>query len=460
MSIIIKTEFDSAVLDLNKDIFVQSYIENGTSIIEFDSRNRNYKDLLDKKSKIKWDKDAYTVDIKELSTFQNPIAYRFIIARGSYLNSNGKRIYFTPDIEGVSTSQHVSKSLLRLSCYLAINCGVSLRSIAQIFTYLFLVPITKSSIQRWIDIIGENLPSEDEILKQLVAIKKPEECHIDGYYPMGTDNCVMVVKDENDRILMTHEAASENKEEAIKFLEKIKTQGVNIKFAFCDYSKSFIEAIKAVYPEAIIQADHFHTIKNLWGHLKKSFLKFRRGIKKDSSKIENEFEKVMLEDFAKRLWELRWSFLKKPDNLTEDEKIEIAKLENYDETNFLSSFRSIIFSLLGLFNNSKSEIEAKEKLEDLRIIIQKTKNNQLLRIPKFLDDHWTEAMQYLISNNSSAKRASNSESGMRFLRRLEKSHDGIRTEKSRKNYIKIYQVFSYLKNHDIADFIENPVKSG
>lgn len=459
MSIIIKTEFNSAVLDLNKDIFVNSYIENGTSIIEFDSRNRKYKKIFNSSTKIKWDKE-YTVDVKELSTFQNPIAYRFIIARGSYLNSEGNRTYFTPELEGVSISQHVSKSLLRLSCYLAVNCGISLRSIAMIFTYLFLVPITKSSIQRWINIIGENLPDEDEILRQLVAIKKPEECHIDGYYPMGTDNCVMVVKDENDRILMTHEASSENKDEAIKFLEKIKRQGVNIKFAFCDYSKSFIEAIKAVYPDAKIQADHFHTVKNLWGHLKKSFLKFRRGVKKESSNTENEFEKIMFEEFAKKLWELRWIFLKKPDNLTEDEKIEIKKLESYDDTKFLNIFRTIISSLLDLFNNSKSELEAKKKLEDLRIIIQTTKNNQLLKIPKFLDDHWTEAMQYLISDNSSAKRASNSESGMRFLRRLEKSHDGIRTEKSRKNYIKIYQVFSYLKTKDIADFIENPVKSG
>ena len=112
MSIIIKTEFDSAVLELNKDIFSRSYIESGTSIIEFDSRKRSYKNFLDKESKIKWDKKTYTIDIKELSTFQNPIGYRFIMARGSYLNSEGKRINFTPDLDGVSTSQHVSKSLL------------------------------------------------------------------------------------------------------------------------------------------------------------------------------------------------------------------------------------------------------------------------------------------------------------------------------------------------------------
>src|SRR2546428_5304394 len=48
------------------------------------------------------------------------------------------------------------------------------------------------------------------MLRQLLALAPATECHIDGYYPLGTDHCVMVVKDEHDRILITHEAASEN----------------------------------------------------------------------------------------------------------------------------------------------------------------------------------------------------------------------------------------------------------
>ena len=46
------------------------------------------------------------------------------------------------------------------------------------------------------------------------------ECHIDGYYPLGTDHCVMVVKDEHDRILMIHEAASEHGDDAKQFLQR------------------------------------------------------------------------------------------------------------------------------------------------------------------------------------------------------------------------------------------------
>ena len=88
--------------------------------------------------------------------------YRFILTQGYYLDHQYQRMYFTPDIKGVSTAQHMSHSLIRLACYLAVVCGVSLRHIAVIFSSLFLIPITKSSIKRWIDDIGSNLPSQEE----------------------------------------------------------------------------------------------------------------------------------------------------------------------------------------------------------------------------------------------------------------------------------------------------------
>src|SRR5215471_5865483 len=120
----------------------------------------------------------------------------------------------------------MSHSIIRLACYLAVVCGVSLRHIALLFSALFLIPITKSSIKRWIDDIGTNLPGQEEILRQLLAIMPATECHIDDYYPRGTNNCVMVVQDEHDRILMTHEAASENGDDAKQFLQHLKDLGL------------------------------------------------------------------------------------------------------------------------------------------------------------------------------------------------------------------------------------------
>jgi Transposase len=293
------------------------------------------------------------------------------------------------------------------------------------------------------------LPTPEDILRHLLALTPTTECHIDGYYPRGTDNCVMVVKDEHDRILITHEAESENGEDARQFLQKLKALGLNVTAAFSDYSQSFTEAIKAVYPHARFQADHFHTVKNIWGHLKKSLLSYRRDIK---AKGEEKTDNNVIEQ-AKTLWKLRWSLLKKPGNLSVEEKQAIAVLEKED-TGFVQSFRNIIRQLVNIFDHTHSEAQAKLRLKQLRQDIHALDDQHLDKILQFLDNHWEQALRYLRKKGMGThRRGSNSESGMRLLRRLEKNHDGIRSAATRQHYIQIYQAMKYL-SLDVAEFIE------
>jgi hypothetical protein len=449
MAVTVQMQFESAVTEMYQDAFVGSSIENGATIITFDLRQRDVHHELEAPSTLSWRKEAYHVDVHELSTFHNPIKYRFILAQGYYLDDQNQRRDFTPEIKGVSTAQHMSHSSIRLACYLAVVCGVSLRHIALIFAALFLIPITKSSIKRWIDDIGSNLPCQEKMLQQLLASTPATECHIDGFYPRGTDNCVMVVKDEHDRILMTHEAGSENGADARQFLQKLKDHGLNVTAAFADDSQSFIEAIKAVYPQARFQADHFHTVKNIWGHLKKALLSYRRQIK---ARGDTKNDQDCLE-LAKTLWQLRWSLLKKPTNVSAEEKQAIAELERADE-GFIHSFRSIIRQLVNIFDHSHSEAQAKIRLKQLRKDIRTLDDDHLEKILTFFDDHWEQALRYLRKKGMGKyRRGSNSESGMRLLRRLEKNHDGIRSAATRQHYIQIYQAIKYL-SLDIAQFIE------
>jgi Transposase len=449
MAVTVQMQFESAVTEMYQKAFVGSSIENGTTVIQFDLRQLDFQRELGTTSPICWRQDVYYVDIHELSTFHNPIKYRFIVAQGYYLNDQQQRVYFTPDIQGVSTSQHMSKSIIRLCCYLAVVCGVSLRQIALIFSALFLIPITKSSIKRWIDDIGSHLPAPEEMLRQLLARTPVTECHLDGYYPLGTDHCVMVVKDEHDRILMTHEAASENGDDARQFLQRLKDCGLKVTAAFSDYSQSFTEAIKAVFPHARFQADHFHTVKNVWGHLKKSLLSYRRQVKASGEARQDEACLAL----AKKLWNMRWSLLKKPGNLSAEEKQALAALESED-TGFVHSFRTIIRQLVNIFDYTHSAAQAKLRLHQLRTDIHALEDQHLNKIPQFFDDHWEQALRYLRQKGMGThRRGSNSESGMRLLRRLEKNHDGIRSAATRQHYIQIYQAMKYL-SLDIADFIE------
>jgi hypothetical protein len=304
-------------------------------------------------------------------------------------------------------------------------------------------------MKRWIDDIGSNLPTPEKMLQQLLALTPATECHIDGYDPLGTIHCVMVVKDEHDRILMTHEGASENGADARQFLQQVKDLGLKVTAAFSDDSSSFTAAIKAVFPQARLQADHVHTVKNLWGHLKKSLLSYRRQVKTSGEETNDGH----LMERAKTLWKLRWSLLKKPANLSVEEKQAIAALESEDE-GFVHRFRSIIRQLVTIFDHAHSEAQAKLRLQQLRKDIHAVEDDHLEKILQFLDDHWDQALRYLRKKGMGKhRRGSNSESGMRLLHRLEKNHEGIRSAATRQHYIQIYQAIKYL-SLDIADFIE------
>ena len=291
MAVTVQMQFTSAVTERYQDACVGSAMENGTTIIQCDLRQHDFHSELGTQAKLWWRKDSYHVDVHELSTFHNPIAYRFIVAQGSSVNDHDQRMYFTPTIQGVSTSQHMSHSVIRFACYLAVVCGVSLRHMALLFSVLFLIPITKSSIKHWMDDIGAHFPPPEERLRHLLALAPATACPIDGYYPLGTDHGVMVVQDEHDRSLITHEAVSEHGDEARQFLQHVKDLGLHVTAAFSDYSQSFTEAIKAVFPHARLQADHFHTVKHIWGHLKKSLLSYRR--KSKASGAEKHDEQLM-----------------------------------------------------------------------------------------------------------------------------------------------------------------------
>jgi len=449
MALTVQMQFTSAVTEIYQDAFVGSSIENGTTVIQFDLRKHDFHQELGTKATLCWRKDSYQVDVHELSTFHNPMTYRFIVAQGSDLNDQHQRVYFTPEIKGVSTSQHMSHSVIRLACYRAVVCGVSLRHMALLFSVLFLIPMTKSSIKRWIDDIGSHLPTPEQMLQHLLALTPATECPLDGYYPLGTDNCVMVVKDEHARILITHEAASENGDDARTFLQHIKDLGLNVTAAFSDYSPSFTEAIKAVWPHARFQADHFHTVKNIWGHLKKSLLSYRRKLKVSGEAKQNEACMAL----AKKLWQLRWSLLKKPSNFSGEEKQAIADLESED-AGFVHRFRSIIRQLVNIFDHAHSAAQAKLRLQQLRKEINAVDDDHLQKILTFFDDHWEQALRYLRKKGMGKhRRGSNSESGRRLLRRLEKNHDGIRSAATRQHYMQIYQAIKYL-SLDIAAFIE------
>jgi len=61
---------------------VGSSIENGTTVLQCDLRQHDFQQELGTKATLYWRKESSHVDVHELSTFHNPMTYRFIVAQG------------------------------------------------------------------------------------------------------------------------------------------------------------------------------------------------------------------------------------------------------------------------------------------------------------------------------------------------------------------------------------------
>jgi hypothetical protein len=115
----------------------------------------------------------------------------------------------------------------------------------------------------------------------------------------------------------------------------------------------------------------------------------------------------------------------------------MAELESEDE-GVVHRFRHIIRQLVHIFDHAHSEAHAKLRLPQLRQDIHALEDHHLEKIPQFFDEHWEQALRYLRKKGMGKhRRGSNSESGMRRLRRLEKNHDGIRSAATRQPYMQI-----------------------
>jgi hypothetical protein len=298
MAMTVQMQCESAVTEMYQDAFVGSSIDNGVTIITFDLRPHAFQQELGPQARLWWRQASYHVDVHELSTFHKPMTSRCLLAQGFYLDAPNPRRSFTPALQGVSTAQQMSHRVIRLACSLAVVWGVSLRHLALLLSALFLMPMTTSSIQRWIAAMGAHWPTPEERLQQWLALTPATECHLDGSYPLGTANGVMVIKEEHDRLLITHAAASEHGEDAKPCLQHVKDLGLNVTAAFSEDSPSFTEALKAVGPQARWQADHFHTVKHSWCHRKQSLLSYRRH-SKAQGEASNEAQSM---ERAKTLW--------------------------------------------------------------------------------------------------------------------------------------------------------------
>jgi len=434
----VKTE----VIEKNEDICTNGKVENGKIVIGIDTRRRDYKKILNvpRGKQIQWINER-TFDVQELSGFTWSIVYRITTADG-YYQRNGERIYFTPEIEGVSTQKKVSDVVIRLAVFLSIIAGLGLRRASWLMEVLFGVVTSKSAIARWIDEIADQLPTADEMVKILNHQKEITEGHLDEIFPIGMDTVVLVLKDEHGRIITSQEIEKRDEEHVKPFIERLKSLGLKIKTFYIDHCQAYANGIREVYPEAKILFDYFHIIQNIWRHMWREFCKYRKGVKERAEENKTKWYSRKLKDLATKLWKNRYLFFKSDKNLTDKEKEKMIEVIN--SSNKVSYIRGFLQKVWSIFEDSTNEAEARKKLEELKkYSSNQDKESGFAKAINFLDTNFENMITFL--KVPGVQRNSLAESGMRVLRRLEQSHDGFRSDKARQNALKIYQAVMYLR---------------
>ncbi len=224
------------------------------------------------------------------------------------------------------------------------------------------------------------------------------------------------------------------------FLERMKRFGLELKAFYIDHWQAYANAIKAVYPEAHIQLDYFHILQNIWRKVWDEFRAHRRDLKERGEAAETKWYAEKLKRLAAELWKNRYLFFKSDKNLTAKEKETMQEvLQTQSEMSFLRRF---LHKVWAIFEGLTTEAEAQEKLAELKLYAAHHENDGYRKSITFLEDNFKNMTTFFrvpgVQQNSLA------ETGMRTLRRLERNHDGFRSEKGRRNAIKIYQAVTYL----------------
>src|SRR5690606_1074481 len=207
-----------------------------------------------------------------------------------------------------------------------------------------------------------------------------------------------------------------------------------------DHCQTYRKVIPQVFENARIQLDYFHIIQNVWRHLWKYMVAFRKEVKKRAKESKTPWYKAQLLKLSRSLWKNRHLLFKSDANLSDEERVELAEL--CEAHGNVSKIRAFLSGVWHIFEDSTDAAEARGALAALKVDHPAETSEHHRRAITFLDESFEQATTYLRHKN--IKRNSLAETGMRTLRRLEREHDGFRTDDSREDFLRIYQAIKYL----------------
>ncbi|MCB0191515.1 MAG: transposase [Anaerolineae bacterium] len=210
--------------------------------------------------------------------------------------------------------------------------------------------------------------------------------------------------------------------------------GLRIKVFYVDFWLAYPLAIKAVYPEAHIQYDFFHTIQNIHRHLYKALTAYRQAFKAAATEpAQAEVRKVL----HKHLWHQRYLLFTNEENLSaEHHQILDELLQSHADT--IVEYIVLFWQQLRtIFNDCDTFVLVLDHLALLRLDGWADLSAGFGKVMAFLEAHIHNMLTYL--RVPDIQRYSLSECTVRTLRRVKKVRQGFKTHQGRVNHLKLLQ---------------------
>jgi len=226
-------------------------------------------------------------------------------------------------------------------------------------------------------------------------------------------------------------------------LRWLRLLGLRIRVVYVDFWHAYPAAIKAIYPDAVIQYDFFHVMQNIHRHLYKALTAYRKAFK--AAKTERDQDKLRTALHTK-LWQNRYLVFTNEEHLSPEQRQILDELLAEHADTIVEQIVVFRQHLRSLFNESQSFVTALEHLATLILDGWADVADAFGKVMTFLQEHFDNICTYL--RVPTVQRNSLSECTVRSLRRIEQIRQGFKTEHGRINHLKLLLWRTYIRSTD------------
>jgi len=338
---------------------------------------------------------------------------------------------FALPIPGIEKYQRATQKLIAEAVAGVIQDNSTLRRITQRLSRSLNTTGSKSTLNRW----KNRLASQYEFPEILSQLQFSGALCLDEYMPKRKGRYNQIAGDTQKIQILYIEPVPGLYGRGVteRFLRKLDQWGIHPYCVIFDLWTTFPKVVRKVWPEVLLQYDHFHVTQWLWHYLKNALIQFRKSLRGDCWALHRE-----------ELWEMKWGLLKQMNRWTQKEHLLIPEMIQIYKGTPVEKVLLFKEELWNIFDLSKTKAEAM------------TKRNALATENWWRDSwHLQKCVDFLLSakfdvmltylEDLRVPRCGQSETLISIWRQMEKVRKGFKTQQGLLDHLKLFQITHYLK---------------